>query len=54
MGGKCSTHGKRENFTENCCGKEWKKKLRGVDGTIILKWIIRGWDGMAWINLAQT
>jgi hypothetical protein len=25
----------------------------GVDGRIILKWIFKKWDGVAWIDMAQ-
>jgi len=26
---------------------------RGVDGSIILKWVVKNWDGVDWIGLAQ-
>jgi hypothetical protein len=25
----------------------------GIDGRIILKWILKKWDGMDWIDMAQ-
>jgi hypothetical protein len=57
MGGTCSTYGEKEGHTGF-----WWRDLRegdhlgdpGVDESIILKWIIKTWDGgMDWIELAQ-
>jgi hypothetical protein len=40
-----------------CCWKNLKKRDNigdlGVDGRVILKWILKEWDGLDWIRLAQ-
>jgi hypothetical protein len=44
MGGACSKHGERRNANKILVGKPEGKnhsKDRGVDGRIILKWVLR-------------
>jgi hypothetical protein len=49
----CSTNGGDEE-----CAWESQKEIdhkedQGVRGWTILKWILQGWDGRDWIELAQ-
>ena len=57
MGGACSSYGREEVVYRVLMGKsEGKNHLGdpGVDGRIILKWILRKWDVVVdWIELAQ-
>jgi hypothetical protein len=51
MGGACSTHGPDErciqNFSRKTEGKGHSEDL-GVDGRIILEWILEKWGGKMW------
>jgi len=57
MGAVCSTYGGRRGVYRVLVGKPGGKNHLedpGVDGRIILKWIIRKWEGgMDWIDLTQ-
>jgi len=52
MGGACSTFGERRGVYRVLVGKPNRDNLEdpGVDGSIILRWIFRRWDG-AWTGL---
>ena len=57
IGGACSAYERRVEVYAGF----WWRNLRerdhlenpGVDGTIILRWIFRKWDGVDWIDLTQ-
>jgi hypothetical protein len=47
MGGACSAYGKKRGVYRVLVGKPERKRLLGspgLDGRIILKWIIRKWN----------
>jgi hypothetical protein len=47
MGGVCSTYGERRGVYRILVGDLWERENmedQGVDGRIVLKWIIRKWD----------
>ena len=51
MGGACSTYGGEKRRVEDFVGKpEGKDHLEdpGIDGKVILRWLIRKWDRGAW------
>jgi len=52
MSGACSTYGGLERCVQGI-GERDHLEYPGVDGTIILKWILRKCDGMDWIDLAK-
>jgi hypothetical protein len=45
MGGACSTRGRKEVYTVFWRGNLWNGDQLDVDGSIILRWIFRKWDG---------
>ena len=50
----CSTYGGEERCIQVLVGRpKGKRQLgrSGVDGRILLKWIIKKWDGEAWLGL---
>ena len=54
----CSTHEKKERSIQGLGGGNMKEETHlkgpGVDGRLILKWILKKWDGnMDWIDLVQ-
>jgi hypothetical protein len=56
MGRACSTHGGKRN----ACRVFWESQKErdnyedlDVGGRIMLKWILEGWGGVDWIDLAQ-
>jgi len=54
MGGACGTLGTGEMHTGFWWGelmKETNWKIKSVDGRIILRWILKKWDGEAWTGL---
>jgi hypothetical protein len=58
MGGICSTYGASEEVLMGFCWRNLMERDHledaGVDGSIILKWILRKWDeGTYRIDLAQ-
>jgi len=54
MGWACGTYGRRERcvqgFGREIEGRNYLKDL-GIDGMIILKWILEKLDGEAWTEL---
>ena len=49
MGGTCGTYGGRERCAQGFGGETWGKDHWGdkdVDGRIILRWILRKWEGV--------
>jgi hypothetical protein len=57
MGKECSTYGgERRSYRILVGTPEGRGYLEdtGVDGSMILKWILKNWDGgMDWIDLTQ-
>jgi hypothetical protein len=57
MSGSCGTYGRQDNCIQGFGGKLEEKTLLGrigVDGKLILKWIIQKWNGgIDMIDLAQ-
>jgi hypothetical protein len=56
MGGACGTCGKEEKYIK-CFGGGDVREIKhledpNVDGSVILKWIVKKWRGMDWIDLA--
>jgi len=54
MGGACSTYGESRGVYRGLVGNPEGRRLPGIDGMIILKWIFRKWMwGIDWIDLTQ-
>ena len=43
MGGACGTYGREESYIQGYGGERYRKNLQnlGVDGSIILEWILK-------------
>ena len=52
MDGECSTYGGEESCMQGFGGGNLREQYHledaGVDGRIILRWIVRKWDVMVW------
>jgi len=58
MGRACTTYGGEKRCTQDFSGGNLRERVHledlGIDGKIILKYILKKWDGaMDWIDLAQ-
>ena len=58
MGVACGTYGRQVSCMQGFGGETWGERAnieyKGVEGSIILKWILKKWIGdMDWIDLAQ-
>jgi hypothetical protein len=51
IGGSCSMHGKYKKYIKiwsgNLKGRYYSEDL-GIDGKIILEWVLGKWDGKVW------